>query len=40
MLHNIIKISIIAMLALFIYAGFTSISEVEGAFYILPVTPI
>ena len=40
MLHNIIKIAIIAMLALFVYAGFTSISKVEGALNIMPVTPI
>ena len=31
MLHTIIKILIIAMLALFAYAGYTTISEAEAA---------
>jgi hypothetical protein len=31
MLHTIIKILIIAMLALFAYAGYTAISEAEAA---------
>jgi Tfp pilus assembly protein PilE len=33
MLHTIIKILIIAMLALFAYAGYTTISEAEAAMF-------
>ena len=36
MLHTIIKIAIIAMLALFAYAGYTTISEAEAALGIVP----
>lgn len=36
MLHTIIKIAIIAMLALFAYAGYTTISEAEAALSIAP----
>ena len=36
MLHTIIKIAIIAMLALFAYAGYTTISEAEAALGLAP----
>lgn len=39
MLHTIIKIAIIVMLALFAYAGYTTISEAEAALGLAPAIP-
>lgn len=36
MIYTIIKIAIIAMLALFAYVGYTTISEAEAALSIAP----